>query len=87
MAFSAADATVTARVYLIRHGETDANRNGIIQGQADTVLNATGQEQGRLVAKALGRVPFEVAFSSDLVRASKVSLYHTESGCRSEKKT
>ena len=86
MVASTADETVTARVYLIRHGETDANRNGVIQGQVDTVLNATGQEQGRLVAKALGRVPFEVAFSSDLVRASKVSLHQTGSGCRSETK-
>ncbi len=31
--------------YFLRHGETDWNRQRIIQGQTDTELNATGLAQ------------------------------------------
>ena len=61
------------RVYIVRHGETRENRKGIMQGQLDTRLNAAGERQGVLVARALQTVPFTRAYSSDLTRASKVS--------------
>jgi probable phosphoglycerate mutase len=61
-----------ARIYFVRHGETDENRLGIIQGHLDTKLNATGLVQSEVVAKALQSVPFEKAYSSDLSRAAKV---------------
>ena len=63
---------VVARVYIVRHGETDANREGIIQGQLDTVLNPAGILQAQLVADALEDVPLGAAYSSDLQRARKV---------------
>lgn len=63
-----------ARVYLVRHGETDANRNKIIQGQLDTPLNEIGLEQAALVARALRTVKFDAALSSDLSRAATVSM-------------
>ncbi|KAF9446338.1 phosphoglycerate mutase-like protein [Macrolepiota fuliginosa MF-IS2] len=62
--------TIAIRVYLIRHGETDANRQKIIQGQLDTLLNETGLKQAALVACALRPVIFDVALSSDLSRAA-----------------
>lgn len=65
---------VAARIYLVRHGETTANREGIIQGQTDTKLNELGVKQASLVAGALKAVTFDLAFSSDLSRASEVSL-------------
>ena len=64
---------VVARVYLVRHGETQANRDGIIQGQQDTQLNALGEEQARMVGEALKGEEFGCAFSSDLSRARKAS--------------
>ncbi|TFK42375.1 phosphoglycerate mutase-like protein [Crucibulum laeve] len=64
---------VIAKIYLIRHGETDANRNNIIQGQLDTPLNEAGEKQARLVGEALREVPFDLAFSSDLSRAAKTA--------------
>ena len=64
--------TVLARVYLVRHGETDANRQGIIQGQMDTPLNNRGMHQAKIVGEALRSIPFDIAYSSDLTRASKV---------------
>ncbi|KAI8989772.1 phosphoglycerate mutase-like protein [Trametes punicea] len=65
--------TVVARVYIVRHGETDENRHGIIQGQLDTPLNATGVHQAELAADALADVPFGAAYSSDLQRARKTA--------------
>jgi bisphosphoglycerate-dependent phosphoglycerate mutase len=66
------EATPLVRIYLVRHGETQANRDGIIQGQQDMALNAMGEEQARLVGEALKGVEFGRAFSSDLSRAVKV---------------
>lgn len=60
------------RVYIVRHGETQENRDGIIQGQQDTSLNVIGLEQARMVGEALKDATLGVAFSSDLSRAVKV---------------
>ncbi|KAI0672863.1 phosphoglycerate mutase-like protein [Trametes maxima] len=64
---------VVAKVYIVRHGETDHNRQGIIQGQLDTPLNAAGVHQAELAADALENVPFGAAYSSDLQRARKTA--------------
>ncbi|KAF9532142.1 histidine phosphatase superfamily [Crepidotus variabilis] len=64
------DETLLARVYIVRHGETAENREGIIQGQANTKLNELGVKQAALVAKALKNVRFDIALSSDLSRAA-----------------
>ncbi|KAG8993885.1 hypothetical protein FRB90_000572 [Tulasnella sp. 427] len=53
----------------VRHGETDANRQGIIQGQLETDLNETGREQSRRMARALKDVEFVHGFVSNLGRA------------------
>ena len=60
------------RVYIVRHGETQENRDGIIQGQRDTALNAIGLEQARMAGEALKDAKLGIAFSSDLSRAVKV---------------
>jgi bisphosphoglycerate-dependent phosphoglycerate mutase len=64
----------TARIYIVRHGETEENRQGIIQGHLDSKLNATGLEQSEAVAKALQSIPFDTAWSSDLSRAAQVCV-------------
>lgn len=56
--------------YLVRHGETDWNRERRFQGHADPPLNPAGREQARAVAARLAEVPFAVAYASDLGRAS-----------------
>ena len=76
------ETALVARVYLVRHGETQANRDGVIQGQLDTVLNARGEEQARMVANALGGVGFTRAYSSDLRRASEVCVPAVAKGGR-----
>jgi probable phosphoglycerate mutase len=43
-------------IYFVRHGETDWNVQGLIQGWTDTPLNPTGHAQARAVAQALRAV-------------------------------
>ena len=54
---------------LIRHGETDWNRELRFQGQLDVALNATGLEQARRVAQRLASEGLHALVSSDLQRA------------------
>ena len=68
-------------IYLVRHGETDNNKNDIIQGsKVDMILNKKGENQSKAAAQRLKTVPFNAAFSSDLVRAKQtaeiISLQH-----------
>ena len=57
------------RIYIIRHGETTANRDGILQGQADYPLLEEGVQMAARVGRALVDVRFDAAFSSPLTRA------------------
>lgn len=57
-------------IYLIRHGETDANVTNTIQGQSDVPLNENGLYQAELAAARFGKMHFDMIFSSDLSRAA-----------------
>lgn len=57
------------KIYLVRHGETDWNQAGLLQGQTDIDLNAQGYAQAVEAAERLREVPFETAFCSPLLRA------------------
>lgn len=61
------------RVFIVRHGETAANVDGMIQGQLDTELNEEGLRQAGLLAGRMEGVPIGVAFTSDLSRAKKTA--------------
>lgn len=69
------------RVYIVRHAETEENKQKIIQGHLDTILNSEGERQADLVAKALKDVPFDVAYSSNLKRATdtakRILVHHS----------
>ena len=57
-------------LYLIRHGETDYNLQGIVQGRGvNTPLNETGKEQARLLAKRFASSELDAIYSSPLTRA------------------
>ena len=58
---------------LARHGQTDWNRDGIWQGQADPPLNALGRHQARALAEKVSRWPVEAVYASDLRRARETA--------------
>ena len=57
------------RLYIIRHGQSDWNASGRIQGQLDTQLSEKGFKQIECVAQRLSTVQFDAAYSSPLTRA------------------
>ena len=66
---AAAMPSEATELLLIRHGETDHNRQGRFQGQVDVPLNATGQQQAQRLAQRLRDEPLDMLVSSDLARA------------------
>lgn len=58
---------------LIRHGETDWNRELRFQGQIDVPLNATGHEQARRVGLRLAQEEVHTLVCSDLMRAQETA--------------
>ncbi len=54
---------------LVRHGETDWNRDGIWQGHGDPPLNDVGHRQAMELAERLADVEIDALYSSDLRRA------------------
>lgn len=58
---------------LIRHGETDWNRELRFQGHVDVGLNATGLEQARRLALRLAGEVAQGLYASDLLRARQTA--------------
>ncbi len=68
-------------IYLIRHGETDYNKKGIVQGsKVDTSLNATGQMQAQAFFEHYGHLPFEIIFTSTLKRTHETAKPFIDKG-------
>ncbi len=57
-----------ARLWLVRHGQTDWNAAGRMQGHTPTHLNAEGRAQSFALGKLLAHRPFAAIWSSDLPR-------------------
>jgi 2,3-bisphosphoglycerate-dependent phosphoglycerate mutase len=57
------------RLFLVRHGETDANLNHLIQGTSDGPLNQTGIAQAARLGQFLKNVHLDHIHASDLKRA------------------
>lgn len=59
--------------YIIRHGQTNWNLEGKIQGQTNSSLTQKGIDQARLTAEKLKNISFSAMYSSDLERALKTA--------------
>ncbi|AJR16332.1 histidine phosphatase superfamily (branch 1) [Leptospira interrogans str. 2003000735] len=60
-------------IYVFRHGETDWNREGRLQGHLEISINKQGKLQSKSLALILKRLGIEVLLSSDLKRAQETS--------------
>jgi 2,3-bisphosphoglycerate-dependent phosphoglycerate mutase len=56
-------------LFLFRHGETDWNREGRLQGHTDVPLNSTGLAQAEALSNRLRPHRLDAVLSSDLSRA------------------
>ena len=60
-------------IYIFRHGETDWNNLGKLQGQTDIELNEKGILQAKNISKYIKNIKFSKIFTSPLKRAIKTT--------------
>lgn len=61
------------RIYVVRHGETDANRNGYAQGWTDDPLNENGEMLAKITGRGMKDISFDCCISSPLIRARETA--------------
>ncbi len=60
-------------IYMVRHGKTEWNEKGIIQGHSDSPLTKEGKEQAKELAQRFKNIKFDYVFSSDLGRSMQTA--------------
>jgi alpha-ribazole phosphatase len=61
------------RLLLVRHGETEHNREWRYQGRTDLELNQAGRQQAERLRQRLSREPIDVIYASNLKRAAETA--------------
>jgi len=62
------------KLYVLRHGETDENITGVMQGNMETVLNETGKNQAISVRKKVKEAKIDLVISSPKKRTLETAL-------------
>lgn len=61
------------RLILVRHGQSELNKDGIFYGQLDPKLTKKGREQAREAKKILENIHYDEVYTSDLIRARETA--------------
>ena len=61
------------KIYVIRHGETDSNVLGLLQGQSDRPLNENGRRLAVLSGRGMRGIRFDRCYTSPLKRAKETA--------------
>ena len=73
-------------LYFIRHGQTDLNLKGIVQGRGvNSPLNETGLKQSQAFYNAYKDVPFDKIYTSTLLRTHQTVAPFLDDGIPMEK--
>ncbi len=62
-----------SEIWLVRHGESDANVEGVWQGQSDAALSPRGEEQAQRLGARLDGQAFDLVLASDLERTTRTA--------------
>lgn len=77
------------KIILTRHGETEENKEGVLQGWKPGHLSLEGKNQAKLLAGRLKDLKIDIIYTSDLKRcvdtAKEIANYHKESKLIKEK--
>lgn len=65
-------------IYIIRHGRTNWNEKKIIQGHSQNRLSKSGVEMVKKTSKASKDIPFEIIYTSPLMRAKQTAKIMNE---------
>ena len=69
---------MTSRIILVRHGESEGNAAGVLQGRMDYALSELGRRQAALTAQRLADSGAYQVLSSPLTRASTTAALIAE---------
>lgn len=64
------------KIYLVRHGQSIGNAEGLYQGHTNMGLSEAGKEQANLTAERLKNINIDFIYSSDLIRAHDTAEPH-----------
>jgi probable phosphoglycerate mutase len=68
-------------LYIIRHGQTEFNRLGMVQGSGvDSELNEVGKKQAKAFYEAYRHIPFKKIYTSQLKRTHQSVSHFIEKG-------
>jgi len=72
---------ITKKIYIIRHGQTDFNLKGIVQGSGvDSSLNVRGMAQARAFFNMYSHIRFDKVYTSFLKRTKESVAGFIEAG-------
>ena len=62
------------KITLVRHGQTENNKDGKIQGRANNMLNDEGRRQCKMAKLKIQDKHFDICYTSPLVRCVETSM-------------